>query len=146
MKALPLLAFVLLLVSCDQSPAGVPAAPEDPTPAILQVMKDQEQAWDAGDVRGFMEGYADSVCFIGRRGRTCGKEAVTANYLKSYPDKAAMGDLTFDGLEVLPAGEDHAWCTGRWQLVRAADTLGGGFSLFWQRTPKGWCILRDHTY
>lgn len=114
--------------------------------AIHRVMDDQEQAWDRGDIPGFMEGYADSVCFIGKNGRTCGKAAVTANYQRSYPDRAAMGDLTFDRLEVLPAGADHAWCTGRWRLVRAVDTLGGGFSLFWEREAQGWRILRDHTY
>jgi ketosteroid isomerase-like protein len=146
MKALTPFAFLPLLVACAGTGDDGTAAPGDPAPAIAQVMKDQERAWDAGDVRGFMAGYADSVCFIGRRGTTCGREAVTANYLKSYPDKAAMGDLTFDGLEVLPAGADHAWCTGRWQLVRTADTLGGGFSLLWARTPDGWRILRDHTY
>ncbi len=114
--------------------------------AIRHVLADQEKAWDQGDIPGFMNGYADSVCFIGRRGRTCGKAAVTDNYRKHYPDKAAMGDLGFDDLEILPAGADHAWCTGTWSLVRSQDTLGGGFSLFWSRTPEGWRILRDHTY
>ncbi len=114
--------------------------------AIRQVMTEQESAWNAGDIHGFMEGYADSVCFIGKSGRTCGREAVTANYVRSYPDKAAMGDLTFGIHEVVPAGADHAWLTGTWSLVRTADTLGGGFSLLWQRTPAGWRILRDHTY
>jgi ketosteroid isomerase-like protein len=76
---------------------------------------------------------------------TCGREAVTANYLKNYPDKAAMGDLAFSELEILPAGADHAWCTGQWKIVRA-DTVGGGFSLLWLRTPQGWRILRDHSY
>jgi ketosteroid isomerase-like protein len=114
--------------------------------AIRQVMDAQEKAWDRGDIPGFMEGYSDSVCFISKRGKTCGKAAVTANYVKSYPDKSAMGDLMFDQLEVLGAGADNAWCTGNWHLYREKDTIGGGFSLFWERTPKGWRILRDHTY
>jgi hypothetical protein len=97
-------------------------------------------------VRAFMDGYTDSVCFVSLKGSTCGREAVTANYMKNYPDKAAMGDLAFDGLEVLPAGEEHAWCTGRWTIIRATDTVGGGFSLLWVRTPQGWRILRDHSY
>ncbi len=113
--------------------------------AIREVMAMQEKAWDSGDVRAFMVGYADSVCFIGSRGRTCGREAVTANYLRNYPDKAAMGDLSFTQLEVLSAGTDHAWCTGRWTIARA-DTVGGGFSLLWVRTSQGWRILRDHSY
>jgi len=113
--------------------------------AIRAVMERQEADWDAGDVRAFMNGYTDSVCFIGSKGMTCGREAVTANYLRNYPDKAAMGDLSFTDLEILPAGADHAWCTGQWKIVRA-ETVGGGFSLLWQRTPQGWRILRDHSY
>ncbi|MFT3885875.1 MAG: nuclear transport factor 2 family protein [Flavobacteriales bacterium] len=114
--------------------------------AIRSVMEAQQRAWDRGDIPAFMEGYVDSVCFISRTGRTCGKAEVMARYQRSYPDKAAMGRLTFGSLEVLGAGTDNAWCTGTWRLVRAQDTLGGGFSLFWQRSPAGWRILRDHTY
>lgn len=114
--------------------------------AIRGVMADQEAKWDQGDIPGFMAGYADSVCFIGVTSRTCGKAEVTARYVKRYPDKATMGDLFFDGLEVVPAGEDHAWVTGQWHLYRQADTVGGGFSLLWMRTAEGWRILRDHTY
>ncbi|MBL8002577.1 MAG: nuclear transport factor 2 family protein [Flavobacteriales bacterium] len=138
-QLLPILAALVLIAACGQ-----PSFQADEQ-AIRAVMADQEKAWDAGDVRAFMDGYADSVCFIGSRGRTCGREAVTANYLKTYPDKAAMGDLSFTQLEVLPAGTDHAWCTGRWTISRA-DTVGGGFSLLWVRTAQGWRILRDHSY
>lgn len=114
--------------------------------AIRKAMSDQELAWDKGDIPGFMEGYSDTICFIGKKGKTCGREAVTANYLKSYPDKAAMGDLSFGIHEVIPAGADHAWMTGTWTLHRSADTLGGGFSLLWAREAEGWRIVRDHTY
>jgi ketosteroid isomerase-like protein len=129
-----------LLAGCSRSfTAGDDAA-------IRTVMAEQQQAWDHGDIPGFMEGYADDVCFISKKGRTCGKADVTANYQRSYPDQAAMGKLTFGSLDVLGAGADHAWCTGTWQLTRQQDTIGGGFSLFWQRTAAGWRIVRDHTY
>lgn len=130
----------LVLGSC-----GTAFTPVDEV-AIRDVMARQEQAWDAGDVPGFMEGYADSICFINPDGRTCGKAAVTANYRKRYPDGAAMGDLAFDDLEVIGAGDRNAWVTGRWRLFRAADTLGGGFSLLWQRGPEGWRIVRDQSF
>jgi len=110
------------------------------------VLADQEAAWDRGDVLTFMEGYADSVCFIGKNGRNCGKGAVTKNYLRNFPDKAAMGDLTFDLHEVLGLGPGHAWVTGNWTLHRQTDTLTGGFSLLWEEELGGWRILRDHSY
>ncbi|MBK9760292.1 MAG: nuclear transport factor 2 family protein [Flavobacteriales bacterium] len=140
MRCLLYMCLFIAVASCQRA-----FLPTDEA-AIRQVMADQEEAWDAGDIPGFMEGYADSVCFISPKKHTCGKAGVTANYLNSYPDKATMGDLFFDGLEVVPAGAEHAWVTGRWQLFRVADTLGGGFSLLWERDAEGWRILRDHTY
>ncbi|MEO8588519.1 MAG: nuclear transport factor 2 family protein [Flavobacteriales bacterium] len=134
------LALALLFVAC------APRFEPSDEVAIRKVMSEQEMAWDRGDIPGFMAGYADTTCFIGKKGKTCGREAVTANYLKSYPDKAAMGDLAFGIHEVVPAGAEHAWMTGTWNLYRAADTLGGGFSLLWVKGAEGWRIARDHTY
>jgi ketosteroid isomerase-like protein len=134
---------LIFLLFCTACAARFGTADAD---AIRTVMADQELAWDRGDISGFMQGYSDTVCFIGSRGITCGREAVTANYLRNYPDQAAMGDLTFALQEVVPAGHDNAWVTGTWNLVRAADTLGGGFSLLWSREHDGWRIVRDHTY
>lgn len=141
MRSPLLIAYLLPLLSWGQS-----GFTKKDDISIRQVMAAQEKAWDTGDIPGFMEGYSDSVCFVSKKGITCGKAGVTANYQKHYPDKAAMGDLTFGGLEILGAGANNAWCTGTWELIRAQDTLGGGFSLLWERTGQGWRILRDHTY
>ncbi len=132
--------FLALLAACTM------AGSRPSEHAIREAMADQEAAWDRGDIRGFMAYYSDTACFIGRKGRTCGREAVTANYFKNYPDKAAMGDLAFGLHEVIMAGEAHAWLTGTWTLNRTADTLTGGFSLFWVKEGEVWKIARDHTY
>lgn len=141
--ALPWALLLAVLPWCGCGSGADPVADEA---AIKQVMADQERAWDQGDLTGFMAGYDGSVCFIGRRGMTCGREAVTRNYEQRYPDRAAMGDLRFTIQEVLPAGDRHAWVTGLWELVRTADTLGGGFSLLWEKDEAGWRIIRDHSY
>ena len=109
-------------------------------------MRHQEQAWDAGDIAGFMVHYSDTICFLGPRWRNCGKAKVQASYERNYPDRAAMGDLTFGITEVLPIGGDQAWCTGTWALYRPADTLSGGFTLLWVLEDGRWRIVRDHTY
>ena len=132
---------ISLLLSCA-SPTFLPSDAE----AIRTTMTEQESAWNRGDITGFMQAYDDSACFIGLKERTCGRSVVMARYEKRYPDRETMGMLDFGQLEVLGAGADHAWCTGTWRLVRSQDTLSGGFSLFWDRTPAGWRVLRDHTY
>jgi len=135
----------LLFLACSHSMPELAFTKADEL-AIRAVMADQELAWDNADIDGFMRGYADTVCFLSPRGRTCGRDAVTANYKRSYPDASAMGDLAFDVGEVIPAGADHAWVTGAWQLARTGDTLAGGFSLLWVRQLQGWRIARDHTH
>jgi ketosteroid isomerase-like protein len=144
-RTAPFIALLGLGLSCT-APPGPPDPAADIDRAVRAVMQAQEQAWDQGDVDGFMRGYAPDICFVGASGTTCGRDSVTARYKRRYPDRAAMGDLTFGDLEVLPAGAEHAWCTGTWRLIRATDTLGGGFSLFWERKDGAWRILRDHTY
>ena len=129
---------LMLLAGC----ATGPKAEE----GVAQAMADQAEAWNRGDVLGFMDSYADSVRFISPSGTTVGKRSVTANYIRRYPDPDAMGHLLFTDLEILPVGSDHAWCTGNWQLQRQADTLRGGFTLLWRQDAQGWSILRDHTY
>ena len=109
-------------------------------------MRQQEVAWNNGDIASLMEGYSDTICFIGSNGRTCGRKAVAANYKRSYPDRTVMGELKFDIYEVVPAGEQNSWVTGGWTLFRSADTLSGGFSLLWAREKEAWRIVRDHSY
>jgi ketosteroid isomerase-like protein len=137
--------LVVLVWSCAPSAPEAGFSQADDS-AIRAAMAAQEMAWDRADIDGFMQPYADAVCFLSPKGRICGRAAVTANYRRSYPDAAAMGDLAFDVTEVVPAGTDHAWVTGEWRLSRSDDTLSGAFSLLWQRQAKGWRITRDHTH
>ena len=68
-------------------------------------MADQESAWDAGDIPGFMEAYSDTICFISSRGRTLWASRGNGQLSESYPDRSVMGDLKFNIHEVLPAGD-----------------------------------------
>ena len=134
----PILLF--LIVSCTDRPIEAPGA------QVREIMQQQEIAWNDGDIDRFMEGYSDTICFIGSNGRTCGRDAVTANYGRSYPDRNAMGELKFEIIEILPVGSENVWVTGGWTLFRSADTLQGGFSLLWAMERGGWRIVRDHSY
>jgi uncharacterized protein (TIGR02246 family) len=115
--------------------------------AIGTVLSAQQTAWNRGDVDAFLVGYWHSpeLTFSGSNGVARGWDAVLARYKKSYPDKAAMGQLDFSELEFRFLGPDAALVLGRWHLKREKDELGGVFSLVWQRFPDGWKIIHDHT-
>ncbi|MEM9997078.1 MAG: nuclear transport factor 2 family protein [Bacteroidota bacterium] len=114
---------------------------------IRAVLDAQVAAWNAGSVRGFMEGYAqtDSLRFASRGTVRTGWDETLAGYERGYPDAAAMGTLAFSELDVRLLSCDWALVFGRWRLDRAADTPNGLFTLTMQRRPEGWRVLYDHT-
>lgn len=138
MRATPFILVMLFACTASRS--------IDERVAIEEVLQAQQEAWNKGDIPGFMQGYSDTVCFIGSKGTICGKESVTANYLEGYPDREAMGALEFGLSEILQLDGSRAWVTGTWELQRRADTLGGGFTLFWVKEGGDWRIVRDHSY
>jgi uncharacterized protein (TIGR02246 family) len=115
--------------------------------AIGAVLRAQQSAWNRADVDAFLEGYWHSpeLTFSGTNGVARGWDAVLTRYKKSYPDRAAMGQLSFSDLEFRFLGPDAALVLGKWHLQREKDELGGVFTLVWQRFPGGWKIIHDHT-
>jgi ketosteroid isomerase-like protein len=115
--------------------------------AIVKLMTDQQTAWSNGDIEGFMQGYwkSDSLMFIGKRGPAYGWQTTLNNYKKTYPDKAAMGKLTFriDKVELL--GKQDAFVMGAWSLAREKDNPGGYFTLWFRKIKGEWKIVCDHT-
>jgi ketosteroid isomerase-like protein len=74
-----------------------------------------------------------------------GWDALLERYKRSYPDRAAMGHLTFSEIEITPLGPDAAVILGHWQLQRDKDAPEGVFTLVARRLPEGWRIIHDHT-
>ena len=126
----------------DRRPAGSPEA------AIREVLLAQQTAWNKGDIPAFLEGYWNSpeLTFSGSDGTVRGYDGLLGRYRKSYPDKAAMGELEFSGLEIRVLASDAALVLGHWHLKRVSADVGGVFTLVFQRFPTlGWRIIHDHT-
>jgi len=115
--------------------------------AITKILEAQQSNWNKGDVDAFLEGYWHSpeLTFSGSGRIARGWDGVLARYRKNYPDRAAMGQLDFSGLEFHFLGQDAALVLGHWHLARAQGDVGGVFSLVWKRFPEGWRIIHDHT-
>ena len=137
--------FVLLLPAC-RPPAVDPAAT---TAVIHTVLDDQVAAWNRGDLAGFMAGYAhtDSLQFVSGGTVRRGWQATLDRYLNTYPDRAAMGALAFEDLEVRVLSPRWATVFGSYRLRRegAYEDLRGRFTLLFEKRPEGWRIRYDHT-
>lgn len=115
---------------------------------IVEVLMTQQKAWNEGDIEAFMNGYwrNDSLVFIGSKGLTYGWEQTLNNYKKSYPDKAAMGQLTFDIKKLIVSDDQKsAFVIGKWSLQRKADNPNGHFTLLWRKIEYNWVIVADHS-
>jgi uncharacterized protein (TIGR02246 family) len=147
--ALLLLLAALLSVSALRARAAQTAAPNAASRrAIEQLLREQQQAWNRGDIEKFVDGYwrSPELTFSGSSGVQRGWDAVLARYRRSYPDRAAMGQLDFTDLEFRFLAPDAALVLGRWHLSRPPNNDAGGvFSLVLQKFPEGWRIIHDHT-
>lgn len=114
---------------------------------IRAVLTDQQDAWNRGDIDAFLVGYwnSDATAFAGAQGIVRGWQGLRERYRKGYPDRRAMGTLTFSDLEITPLCADAALVLGRWHLEREAGPVGGVFTLVLRRFPEGWRIIADHT-
>lgn len=115
--------------------------------AVRAVLTAQSEAWNRGDIEGYMDGYARSAdtVFVSGDDVTRGWQPVLDRYKKRYDSRDKMGVLTFSDLEITPLGNDAAIALGRWHLQRAKDEPHGRFSLILRRTKRGWKIIHDHS-
>ena len=141
--SLPLL-LLLVCNGCAHLRSTTAASAESEIRAVLDA---QVRAWNAGDLRGFMEGYArsDRTRFQSGGDVSLGWQTVFDRYQKRYGDRANMGVLKFNEVAVNVLAPDTALVYGRWRLERAQDAPSGLFTLLFRHAPAGWRIVHDHT-
>lgn len=114
---------------------------------ILSLLDEQTQAWNRGDIEGFMQTYwkSDSLMFIGGNGVKWGWQTTLEGYKKGYPDTTAMGKLSFDIIQVKKLSKKYYYVVGKWMLKRSIGDLSGHFDLLMRKIKRKWCIVADHS-
>ncbi|QMU30941.1 YybH family protein [Adhaeribacter radiodurans] len=117
------------------------------TTAILQVLNQQVQAWNQGDIDSFMRTYWNSpdLVFVSGTTVTKGWRPTLERYKKTYGSRAKMGTLQFTKLQVSAIAKDSATVLGNWALTRAGDHPHGKFTLKFRKFNNQWFIVRDQT-
>ena len=154
LRIISVFALITALIAAASIPADASSRTNESLNAgIRAVIQAQQEAWNRGDIDGFMNGYAranrqsgsDSTTFVSEDTLTRGWQTVLDRYKKKYSDRERMGMLTFSDLEIKPLGNDAAIAVGRWKLKRKIDNPHGRFTLIFRRTAEGWRIVHDHT-
>ena len=143
--------WTVLLVAAGACASASGIAPRgDAAAEITHVLELSTQAWNAGDLAGFLVPYLDSstTTYVGSTGITRGKSAIESAYRASYWRNGPPAQkLRFVGIEVRELGAGHALAVGRYQLYEgnSPPSAEGIFSLIMTQTPDGWRIVHDHS-
>ena len=114
---------------------------------IEQLLYQQQEDWNKGDIDAFMEVYWKSpeLQFGGANGITKGWQNTLDGYKNRYPDKVTMGTLSFDIKDLSKHSRRVVSLTGSWDLKREIGDIGGHFLLIWRKIKGDWVIVVDHT-
>ena len=135
-----LFSFLIFLVSCKST---------NHCNEIYNLMEQQEDAWNNGNLENFMNLYwkNDSLVFIGKSGINYGWDKTFSNYKNTYKTKEQMGTLEFKNLICITINDSTHIVTGKWSLKRnnSIENINGFYSLIWVKKQTGWKITYDHT-
>lgn len=118
--------------------------------AVEAVLNSQKDAWNRGDLDGFMKGYlhSENTSYTSGGTEVWGYEALSQRYAKKYGQSPeTMGRLSFTDLRTFDLGKKHdsALVIGHWHLELKQTTLDGIFSLVFVKVNNDWRIMHDHT-
>jgi len=115
------------------------------------LLDNQETAWNAGDLDGFMLGYWNDpeLTFYSDNTIEKGYEPLKQRYFKKYKAEGKeMGKLTFSDVESIALrnqGREMAMVRGHWKVEKSKETAEGLFTLWVEKKPEGWRIIHDHS-
>ena len=127
--------------------ASVSHAQKTEESLIRNLLSQQTEAWNRGDINGFMQTYwqSDSLMFVSKEGITWGWQNTLDRYKKSYPGKEAMGQLSFEIVQIKKLSKEYFFVVGKWMLKRNAGDLSGHYNLLIKHIKGEWKIITDHS-
>lgn len=135
----------LALVACASARVRTFTPADDR--AVRAVLASQQDAWNAGDIEGFMAGYQNSDALVFTSGSNIrrGWQETHDKFVTKYGSaKDTMGKLAFEILGVQSIGADGAVVLGRWSLD-GPNAGSGVFSVIVERQGNEWKVIHDHT-
>jgi uncharacterized protein (TIGR02246 family) len=142
LRGAALIAAIAVTAGLIAGAAGAPGAAAAAAP-VEELLARQAAAWNAGDLDAFCALYAEDAVFVTPSGVTRGRQAVLERYRARYKDRAAMGTLSFEVLDVRDLGETRS-VAARWALKYADRPEASGYTLLvMKRHGDGWRIVQD---
>ncbi len=125
------------------------AAGQDFQEEIGSLLDQQAEAWNQGNIDRFMQTYwqSDQLQFLNIEGPTHGWTSTLENYYRRYPDRQAMGHLTFGIRDLVRHSKKSCTLIGTYHLERSGmENKEGFFLLVLQKIKRRWQIVADSTH
>jgi hypothetical protein len=134
---------------------------KDAREQVLALLERSAADWNRGDVEALCSAYAEDVTFASPNGLSQGRAEALERFRKRYPDRATMGTLTLDPLDVRESWGPEVTMLGdaepgrvhvvtvvaRWKLARERQPGAEGMTLLVVRKlPEGWRIVQDASF
>ena len=144
-----LIPVLLCAAACSRaSPPPPPSIATDQAEkqAILDVIARMEAAWNRGDFRGYMEGFANpDVVFVSKGRFQQGWQGTLDHYVRDYggsPER--RGTLHFFDIRVEMLAPDAAQLISRYKLDRPGNPQDGINTRLMRKRNGKWVIALNH--
>ena len=140
-----LVALLCALVTSNTPPATAASA-EAEKKAILALISRMEAAWNRGDFRGYMEGFASpDVVFVSRGEFQKDWLGTLDHYVRDYgASEATRGGLRFFDIRIEMLAPDAAQLISRYQLDRPQNPQDGINTRLMRKRGDRWVIALNH--
>ena len=143
------LLLLLALAACKPQIQCEPAAAVDEEAekqAIRAVIAGMEAAWNRGDFRGYMAGFANpDVIFVSRGQFQKDWQGTLDHYIRDYGSSAeTRGTLHFFDIKIEMLGPDAAQLISRYQLDRPKQPQDGINTRLMRKRGEQWVIALNH--
>jgi uncharacterized protein (TIGR02246 family) len=122
------------------------ASAEAEKAAILALITGMEAAWNRGDFRGYMEGFANpDVIFVSRGQFQKDWQGTLDHYIRDYgASEATRGRLRFFDIRIEMLAPDAAQLISRYQLDRPQNPQDGINTRLMRKRDGKWVIALNH--
>jgi len=146
-RNIPLCLMLIISVLATALPARSSAAgAEEDKEAILALISRMEAAWNRGDFRGYMEGFANpDVIFVSRGQFQKDWQGTLDHYIRDYgTSEETRGRLRFFDIQIEMLAPDTAQLISRYQLDRPQNPQDGINTRLMKKRDGQWVIALNH--
>ena len=144
LRAIITVIALALMTSNVSAAAAASEAAEKET--ILALIARMEAAWNRGDFRGYMEGFANpDVVFVSRGEFQKNWQGTLDHYVRDYgASDATRGVLHLSDIRIEMLAPDAAQLVSRFRLDRPKDPLDGISTRLMRKRDGRWVIALNH--